>query len=74
MTQILYVKIDNDGYIVDIIDYPFSDYVERELFTPLPAQIIAGWWKLDENNCFVFDYNKYLELSQKAAEEIEVIL
>lgn len=64
MIQTFYVQLNAGGYITDIIEYEHEGYIQKDLYIPLPIQILGGWWKLDENNGFIFDYEKYVELNQ----------
>lgn len=57
----MYMKLNQDGYLWDIIEYPYGDYQEIDVTLPLPDAVLAGWWKY-ENGAFVLDEAKKAEI------------
>jgi len=44
-----YLKLDQNNFILDIIEYPYEDYIEVEMPNlSLPSGINGGWFKLED--------------------------
>ncbi|EQK42785.1 hypothetical protein C672_1729 [[Clostridium] bifermentans ATCC 638] len=46
MLKTFYVQTDEVKRITDVIEIPYGDYVQVELNTPLPFQIMGGAYQL----------------------------
>lgn len=62
MLKTFYVQTDEVKRITDVIEFPYQDYKEIQLNTPLPYGILGGCYKLLENNEVIYipewDVNK----------------
>lgn len=65
----MYVKQDTDGYVRDIIEYPYEGYDTVDVALPLPDTVIAGWWKL-QDGAFVRDEARYAARPLPEAEQL----
>lgn len=45
-----YIRLDQDGIIRDILEFPHEGYIEVQMQTPLPAGINGGWYRWDGEN------------------------
>jgi hypothetical protein len=52
-----YIKLNGD-IIVDIIEYPYADYIPAEIELPLPVGIHGGWYRWD-GSTYHFDQALY---------------
>ena len=57
----VYLKINSNQIIEDIITFPFEQYTEVEIET-IPVDIHAGWYRWIEKN-YVFDQVLYDSLN-----------
>jgi len=68
-----YIQLDDNLVIKDIIEYPYSDYIEVEMEeNSLPAGINGGWFKLEdgiEGNKVFVEYSELKPITKD--EEIE---
>lgn len=46
MLKTFYVQTTTHGKVTDIIEYPYEDYVETQLETPLPVGVLGGTYQL----------------------------
>jgi len=68
-----YLKLDQNNFILDIIEYPYEDYIEVEMPNlSLPSGINGGWFKLEdgiEGNKVFVEYPELKPITKD--EEIE---
>ncbi|PKM61730.1 MAG: hypothetical protein CVU99_02305 [Firmicutes bacterium HGW-Firmicutes-4] len=73
MIKTFYVQTEKDtNKVTDVIEYPYEDYIETLLETPLPPKILAGCYKLLAGSAvYVPDWDKdqkIVDLENQTAE------
>ena len=78
MLKTFYVQLEKDtNKITDVIEYAYEDYIEVQLETPLPNNILASTYKLVNGSAvYVQEWDKNelllkLEVLQKENEQLK---
>jgi len=59
-----YFKLDENNVILDVIEYPFEDYIEVQLSAiQLPSGINGGWFKLEDNK--IVEYSELKPINEE---------
>ncbi|PWW37406.1 MULTISPECIES: hypothetical protein [Paenibacillus] len=54
----LYVLLERDGLVRDIITFPHEDYLEIELDYPIPDDVMSGYYMVIDNELVVDEERK----------------
>lgn len=46
MIKQFYIQVNETQIITDILEFPYQDYIEVQLNTPIPPRIMSGCYKL----------------------------
>jgi hypothetical protein len=76
MQKTFYIQTEQDtNRITDIIEYPYSDYQEVQLETPLPPKILSGCYKLENDSViYVQDWDKDQRLDELENQTAEYMI
>lgn len=78
MIKTFYIQTNEINKVTDIIEYPYQDYKEIELNTPLPIGVLGGAYKLVNGSVVYFpewDTNELvnkIDILEKEKEELKI--
>lgn len=70
-----YLQLDEKNIIRDVIEFPYSNYIEYETEYPLPIGVYGGWFKLEDGNIVEYPELKPLApLEERVNETNEMLM